>query len=182
MAEFMLFDRCIKSTNHYLALLRRRKEQIRTRNEFEISAVPRPEESSWSYLSRFGSDKALVNLIGINRYGFNRLVKKFRLYYPHRFNKGKGGRPAKVLFPQALGMLLQFYTSPMELKTLGQLHGVRRDQAAKIIKRAEVALSKALKSEVLAKITWPSKEKQKEWAAKIKLQSICQCCQHLEHT
>lgn len=80
---------------------------------------------------------------------------------------GKGGRPVKVLAAQALGLLLQFYCSALELKSLAQLHGIRKNTASRTLRKAEVALIKSLRNEPLTKITFPSKEKQAIFAGKI---------------
>ena len=74
MEDFVFMQQHVNAGNLYLAILRRTREQIRTRNEFDVGAVPRPLESSWAYLSRFGDNSAFLNILGINRDGFYRLV------------------------------------------------------------------------------------------------------------
>ncbi len=64
-------------------------------------------------------------------------------------------------------MLLQFYASTSELKTIGQLHGCRKNTASRIIRKAELALDKTLRTHPLSKILWPSKYQQQQWANKI---------------
>ena len=56
-----------------------------------------------------------------------------------------GGRPSKITANQALGMILQFYASALELKTIAQLHGLRKNTASRILKKAETALNDSFK-------------------------------------
>ena len=164
MIEFALLQQFEDEQEYLISLMRRRKEQIRTRNDFENAAVPEPSQSPWASLIKYGSDQAFINILGVDRAGFRLLASKFKNYYRHKFREGRGGRPAKVLFVQALGMVLQFYTAPIEIKTLGQMHGVRRSKATEILQKAEIAFSKTLKHEPLARIAWPDHETQREWA------------------
>ena len=121
-------------------------------------------------LYKNGNDEALINVIGLNRRGFERLLKPFAKYYVVKYHLGRGGRPTKVPKSQALGMLLQFYASSIELKTLAQLHGVQKDVAARILAKAELSLEKkALTEERLSYILWPNKQLQVNWADKIKV-------------
>ena len=165
MIEFSLLQQVEAEDEYLKAVLRRRREQIRTRNDFEAAAVPPPSQSSFVTLMKHGSNEAFLNILGVDRPGFRLLASRFKNYYRHKFQEGRGGRPAKILFVQALGMVLQFYAAPIEIKTVGQLHGVRRPLATEIIKKAEVALAKTLKNEPLARIAWPDQETQQRWAS-----------------
>ena len=138
--------------------------QIRTRNDLDIRALHIPEVSTWQHLYKNGNDEALINVIGLNRRGFERLLKPFAKYYVVKYHLGRGGRPTKVPKSQALGMLLQFYASSIELKTLAQLHGVRKDVAARILAKTELS-----PEERLSFIVWPNKQLQANWADKIKV-------------
>ena len=78
-------------------VIERRKMQIRARNDLDNRAVHIPEVSTWQHLYKNGNDKALMNVIGLNRRGFERLLVKEHL--------GRGGRPTRVPKSQALEML-----------------------------------------------------------------------------
>ena len=147
-----------------LLYLIKKKLQIRTRNVLNNRALPNPANSSWSYLYKYGDDESFISAVGVSRAGFELLYDNFKKKFIIKYNRKKGGRPSKVCKRQALGLLLTFYASTTELKTLGQLHGVRPNTASRILKKAELALEKSLKEEPLAKIRWPTKRQQREWA------------------
>ena len=148
-------------------LLQRRRMQIKTRNDVNTISLPSPEQSSWQYLYKNGDDQSFINIIGINKSTFKMLLKLFSLHYKHKYHLGKGGRPSKLSTSQTLGMLLQFYASTSEMKSIAQLHGLRKNLASKIIRRAEASLSLALRNINIAKIKWPSKLLLQKWAGKI---------------
>lgn len=168
--EFIIAEEIeIANEENMLALImERRRLQLRTRNDLDIGALHTPEASTWQHLYRNGCDEALINVIGLNRHGFETLLTTFSKYYVVRYHLGKGGRPSKVPKSQALGMVLQFYASSVELKTIAQLHGVRKDLASRILAKGELALEKTLKEERQAFILWPSKQLQSDWAYRIK--------------
>ena len=151
-------------------IIERRKLQIRTRNDLDIGALHIPEDSTWHHLYKHETDKALINVIGLNRQGFERLLKTFsRHYVVNIIWAEEERRPTKVHKSQALGMLLQFYSSAVELKSVAQLHGVRKDVASCILAEAEIAVENALQEERLSFILLPSKHLQAHWADKIKM-------------
>jgi hypothetical protein len=148
-----------------LLLLLRKREQIRTRNDLRNSALCKPADSSWAHLYTNGDDASFINVIGITRGAFDNLHKQFQLEYNRlsRNHSKKGGRPNKVDSTQALGMILQFYSSTIELKNLGQLHGVVKSVCSTILKKADDCLSAVLAVEPLARIVWPNKSTQNKW-------------------
>ena len=94
MSSLLLFCVCeqeLLDTELLINLMRRRKEQIRTRNDINNQALPLPEQSSWKYLYHSGNDQSFINILGIDRSGFNRLLLRFRRYYNHKFHLGKVG-------------------------------------------------------------------------------------------
>jgi hypothetical protein len=111
-----------------------------------------------------GDDESLISVIGLNRNGFDMLLATFKTHYSVKYNKGKGGRPSKVDTAQALGMVLQFYASASELKTIAMLHGCRTNTASRILENAEAALELTLKEHPLATIRLPSKADQQQFA------------------
>ena len=101
-------------------LLMKKKMQIRTRNRVKVAALPDVPYSSWSTLYENGDDEDFISILGINRSGFKRLLKGFARHYAYNCSK-KGGRRPIIDQAQALGLLLQFYASTLEYKTLAQL-------------------------------------------------------------
>jgi hypothetical protein len=136
---------------------------MKERNVLSMAALPIPIESPWAHLVRGGDDPCFIAATGLDKVGFYNLLEKFRHYYTHRYHLGRGGRPSKVDTAQALGIVLQFYRSPIEQSNLGQLHGCRANTLSRILDKAEKALQKALQKEELASVTWPSIQKQREW-------------------
>ncbi len=110
-----------------LTLLKLR-DQIRTRNDLNNNSIPKPEQSAWNYLYKNGDDQSFINSIGIDRQAFQYLLSKFSKTYRHKYQCGKGGRPSKLSTCQSLGMLLEFYASPSELKQIAKLHGIQHGE------------------------------------------------------
>ncbi len=112
-----------KNNRSLLALcLYRHRITVRSRNDISNTALCTPDKSSWVFLDKSSSDESFLNIVGLNRSGFDRLFRKFKRYYTFRFVGPRGGRPSKLSKRQALGMLLQFYASTSELKQIAQLH------------------------------------------------------------
>ena len=148
-------------------LLYKKKMRLKVRNDISNGALPPPEASSWAFLYKFGDDRSFINVLGISRAPFELLVSWFTRFYAIPFTKGQGGRPQKLSTRQSLALLLQFYAAPLELKSLAQLHGLRKNTASRILVKAEVALNEALTRMKLARIKWPSKTTQREWGEKV---------------
>jgi hypothetical protein len=153
-----------KNNRSLLALcLYRHRITVRSRNDISNTALCTPDKSSWVFLDKSSSDESFLNIVGLNRSGFDRLFRKFKRYYTFRFVGPRGGRPSKLSKRQALGMLLQFYASTSELKQIAQLHGLRKNTASRLLIKAEKALCLALRHDPLGSVKWPSKDKQREW-------------------
>jgi hypothetical protein len=87
------------------ALMLRRCEQSRTRNDVRKDCLAPTHQSRWSHLFANGNDEAFISAMGINKRGFDILWREFRKYYEVKYLRGKGGRPSTVTPCQALGML-----------------------------------------------------------------------------
>lgn len=166
MSAGLLFRRRINLLRQE-ALMLRRREQIRTRNDVRKECLVPTHQCSWSHLFANGNDEAFISAMGVNKRGFDILWREFRKHYEVKYLRGKGGRPSTVTPCQALGMLLQFYASEVDLKSIALLHGVPRATASKTLLKAELALNKSLQRLTLAKIKWPSKAEQRAYAARI---------------
>ena len=148
----------------YDLLMQRRIMQIRTRHDPDKQCVPPPQESASMYLLRTASDVAYISRLGIPVAAFHRLLRQFHHLVPRR-RAGWPGRPPSITPAQALALVLEFYSSTGELKTLGALYGLTSRRASTWLERAEVALYTVLQRERLARICWPSFETQRMWGS-----------------
>ncbi len=120
-------------------------------------------QSPWYKLYHDGDDGSLIALISLNREAFNVLLDEFKLHYHFRSGPGKKGRPRRVRdYHTVLAIILHYYTSTMEYKSLCEMFGVTMSTLARIIEEGEAALSETLSNLPLAKVKWrimtPSKE------------------------
>jgi len=143
-------------------LLKRRRLQIKTRNDARCDSIPHPSESAWVHLSRTSDDVSYVARLGIPVSAFNLVLRHFWARVPHDA-RGKRGRKPRILPSQALGLICEFYASKGEAKQLGASHGLTSRQTSRWIQRAEVALFEALSFVPQARIVWPSFQQQREW-------------------
>ena len=162
-----LILKMIRIRRRHMLLLERRRMQIRTRNTLRTIALCLPETSSWSYLKERGDDSSFISALGLNRRGFYDILLLFQTHYVHRYGTELGGRPSKIDTTQALAMILQFYASSVEYKTLAQLHGCSTAVVGRVIQKAEIALSKSLGEHPLAGIKWPKVNVMRQWAARV---------------
>jgi hypothetical protein len=142
--------------------LKRRRMQIRTRNDAKGGSVPHPTESPWAYLFRTFNDVAYISRLGIPVHAFNMILRHFWRRVPHD-HPGKRGRKPKILPSQALGLILEFYASKGEAKQLGASHGLTSRRTNDWLELAEDALYEALSYVPQANIVWPSLQRQREW-------------------
>ncbi len=112
----------------YDLLMQRRIIQIRTRHDPGKQCVPPPQESASMYLLRTASDVAYISRLGIPVAAFHRLLRQFHHLVPRR-RAGWPGRPPSITPVQALALVLEFYSSTGELKTLGALYGLTSRRA-----------------------------------------------------
>ena len=142
--------------------LKRRRMQIRTRNDAEGDSVPHPTESAWACLFRTFDDVAYVSRLGIPVAAFQTILRYFWRRVPHDY-PGRKGRKPKIVPSQALGLILEFYASKGEAKQLGAAHGLTSRETNRWLERSEEALFEALSFVPEARIVWPSFQQQREW-------------------
>jgi len=145
-------------------LMQRLIMQIKTRHDPDKQCLPPPQDSASAYLLRTASDVAYISRLGLPVASFYRLLQHFQKFVPHR-RAGWPGRPPSITPAQALALVLEFYCSTSESKTLGALYGLTSRRAATWLERAEVALYSVLQREPLARISWPCFETQRTWGA-----------------
>lgn len=146
-------------------LLLQLRASIRSRNRLSVADVGHPSESTWHHLYRFGSNEAFINVMGLNRAAFHKLLLAFAPHYSVKSGAGKRGRPPKLNSKRmVLGLLLHYYAGTCEIKTLCELFRMPPSTCARIIHHAEFALFQALPTLKHARIRWPSFEEQRQWA------------------
>jgi hypothetical protein len=147
----------------------RAKLSIRTRNYVTRQCLPPPNTIPWLKLYQDGSDENLINVISLSRAAFEVLLTAFSRHYIMSSGPGRSGRPRAIpLKSTVLGMLLQFYTAPIEYKTLSQLFAIPPATLTRTMQAAEIALQSALRELPEATIRWPTVDEQRQFAALVK--------------
>ncbi|KAI9916134.1 hypothetical protein PsorP6_018002 [Peronosclerospora sorghi] len=136
----------------------------RVRNYVTAAALPRPFESPWAMLDRYGDDTDFMAMMRLNRAAFDALVVPFTRNYEVRSGPGRSGRPTRLQnYRAALTLVLQFYGSLSDLKHLCSVFLIPPDTASRCLAKAEEALSLALDSVADAEVCWPTAREQVEW-------------------
>ncbi|KAI9917955.1 hypothetical protein PsorP6_013323 [Peronosclerospora sorghi] len=123
--------------------------QLATRvmNYVTAAALPRPFESPWAILDRYGDDTDFMATMRLNRAAFDALVVPFTRHYEVRSGPGRSGRPTRLQNHRAaLSLVLQFYGSRSDLKHLCSVFGIPPATASRCLAKVEEALSLALDS------------------------------------
>ncbi|KAI9895952.1 hypothetical protein PsorP6_019535 [Peronosclerospora sorghi] len=68
----------------------------RVRNYVTAAALPRPFESPWAMLDRYGDDTDFMAMMLLNRSAFYSLVVPFTSHYEVRSGHGRSGRPTRL--------------------------------------------------------------------------------------
>ena len=142
--------------------LRMQQRQTPTiRDEF----LPKPNVSAWRLVWDHGDDDAFMACTSLTRLAFNKLLGEFSKHYQFNFNKGKGGRPPRLVRKEdVLAFVLRYLVEPMTWKGMCQIYGIPRSTANRTQVKAEEALRKALQHLQDAAIRWPTLLEQKLWA------------------
>ncbi|ETV82174.1 hypothetical protein H257_04886 [Aphanomyces astaci] len=108
----------------------------------------------------------------LGHYSKNNLLALFSGEYEQPSRRGKGGRPPRVVHAHAdLALVLHLYTGAVEQKSLQELFALTPSTCARILRKGEEALVRALAACPDAVIKWPSKATQARWAAMSNLRS-----------
>ena len=139
--------------------------QIRTRNFIKSRSLLRDAtESPWYCLYHNRCRESFIATTSLDPDSFDHLLKYFSRFYVVKSGVGKRGRPPRLPHKHAaLGMLLTFYCSPSEYKTLCKVFATAPATTARVIQNAEIALNKTLKVLRDARIVWPTKDEQLHW-------------------
>ena len=100
-------------------LMIRLRMTIRERNYLHSHCLLRfVQESAWYKLYRDGGDSDLINVVSVNRNGFERLLSEFRKHFSWKSGTEKGGRPPRCPDKHcALALVLHSYCSEAGQKT-----------------------------------------------------------------
>ncbi|RHY77236.1 hypothetical protein DYB34_011527 [Aphanomyces astaci] len=96
------------------------------------------------------------------------LLRVFTKHYTWKSGKGKSGRPAKLTYKhQALALVFHFYTAACESNTLCEMFGIPPSTFSSTLAKAEAALECTLKEIPDARVRYPTKPVQRQWASQI---------------
>ena len=140
---------------------------IRVRNYLTRWDLVDANQSPFLNLLHNGTDEALINVISLDRNGFNLLLEEFQNHYLVHSGPQRRGRPPKIPKSLALGMLLSHYSAPSEQKSLCVAFGVPPSTVSRVLGKAAIALEKALECLVMARIKYPCREAQADMALKV---------------
>lgn len=140
----------------------RRRSMLRVRNVISSASLPRDaRDSVWYRIYQERDNSTFISTTSLDADAFDFLLLNFSKYYVVKSGRGKGGRPPRLVHKHAvLACLLHFYSSTVELKTLSEVFAVVPSTLSVILRKAELALEKALGTIDDARICFPSKETQ----------------------
>ncbi|RHZ26679.1 hypothetical protein DYB31_008490 [Aphanomyces astaci] len=111
--------------------------------------------------------ESFISTVSVTPDAFDHILAHFKHEYVVLSRPGRSGRPSRIPKKHAvLAMLLHYYTTAVEGKTMQELFSLTPSTFARVLGRAEDALWRTLKSIPDASIRWPSKVKQANWASK----------------
>ena len=139
--------------------------QVRTRNYMKGPSLLRDAtRSPWYCLYHSRCRQSFIATTSLDPDSFDHLLKYFSRFYVVKFGVGQPGRPPRLPHKHAaLGMVLTFYCSPSEYKTLCKVFATTPATTSRILEKAEAALNQVLKVIKDARIVWPTKEQQLYW-------------------
>lgn len=162
--------RAIEESRHdqalFRAILLRMRSLLRVRNVVSSTSLPVDQEQSvWYTIYSNRDESTFIQVVSIPPSSFDRLLSAFDRFYVVKSGPGKRGRPCRIVFKHAvLALLLHYYTHATEQKTLVELFAVSPSTFSRVLKNAEIALSKALRVIPESFVQWPSIPIQQRWA------------------
>ncbi|KAG9412142.1 hypothetical protein AC1031_017771 [Aphanomyces cochlioides] len=132
-----------------------------------VSRIVDQELAPWYVMYRSGHTASFVSTVSLPPRAFNDLLQEFAKLYIVKSGQGRPGRPPRISHTHAvLAVLLHYYTAAVEHKTLQELFGVTPATFSRVLRRSEIALSRALDNVSEARIAWPNHHGQELWASK----------------
>ncbi|KAJ3290359.1 hypothetical protein HDU76_007402 [Blyttiomyces sp. JEL0837] len=145
-------------------MLRRQRLTVQNRHYLVSSSLGHAYQSHWHTLRQDADDRSYMNVMGLTVAAFEELFIRFAPFYIVKSGPGKKGRPTRLVDKRsALGLLLHFYASCLDQKTLCEFFCIPPSTLSRTLSKAELAMAKALKGWEPAAIKWPSKEQQRQW-------------------
>ncbi|RHZ12769.1 hypothetical protein DYB37_013481 [Aphanomyces astaci] len=130
---------------------------------YEVRALIK-DQSDAAWYTMYES-RSIIDTVSIPPNDFDDLLRVFSVHYTVCSRPGRRGRPPRVQQKHAvLAMLLHYYTAVVKKKTLQELFGVSSTTFSRVLRRAEVALDRALSHMQDAAVRCPSKTLQRDWA------------------
>jgi hypothetical protein len=109
----------------------------------------------------------LIASIGLDYHAFFTLLQNFKLFYPKNRLRRAGRKRRLEDVTDVLGLVLTFYSDKQRFNKLGAHFGIGMAVLSRTLKLAEACLNVTLRHMVDARICWPSKELQKDWARRV---------------
>ncbi|KAG9406776.1 hypothetical protein AC1031_003100 [Aphanomyces cochlioides] len=132
-----------------------------------VALIVNQEQSPWYFMYSSRHTPSFISTVSLPPRAFDNLLLEFSKHYKVHSRYGRGGRPPRIPYTHAvLAMLLHYYTTAVEHKTLQELFGVAPTTFSRVIRKAEIALSHALESLGDSRIIWPDQQTQTIWAEK----------------
>lgn len=97
---------------------------MRKRHYLATNCLIFPCESSWTTFYLTGNDINMINITGLDRQSFKKLLFHFSKCFNGKWKIHSNGRPRKLEMHQILGLLLAFYSDTMSLVWMDVLFGV----------------------------------------------------------
>ncbi|ETV66262.1 hypothetical protein H257_17231 [Aphanomyces astaci] len=166
IAAALLLCRMRRRRRQKRLLLMRLGGSLRERRAIESRALIKDQsDAAWYTMYESRSIPSFIATVSIPPDDFDDLLRVISVHYTVCSGPGCRGRPPRVQQKHAvLAMLLDYYTAAVEHKTLQELFGVSPTTFSRVLRRAEVALDRALSRMQDAAVRWPSKALQRDWA------------------
>jgi hypothetical protein len=150
-------------------LLALRERMRLTNHNYHLSAVLKHyQDTAWSQIYRNPTDNSMLASISLHMAGFQTLLVQFERFYEIRSGPRLPGRPARTPTKHAvLAMMLTFYCDTISQKRLVELFGMPRSTQSRVMRKAEIALFRALQHIPDAQVNWPTLQQQQLWSAAV---------------
>src|SRR5271169_5400078 len=122
-------------------LLFRMRLSIRERSYLTSQALVAAHASPWQVLDKHGSDLNFQSIVALSRNAFDDLARAFARHYVVLSGPGRSGRPTRLVDKRsALALLLHYYASSSEIKTLCEVFGSPPSTTERTLQKAADAL------------------------------------------
>ncbi|KAG9405294.1 hypothetical protein AC1031_004400 [Aphanomyces cochlioides] len=148
-----------------LACLLRLRMMIRTPNKIQSTALVDGSKIPWHTMYTSKCNESFIATTSLDYESFEKLLAVFSSKYIVKSGPGQRGRPSRCSHKHVvLASLLHSYAAPVEHKTLSELFEIPPSTLSRVLSKAEIALSAALRDIPEARIQFPNLETQQSWA------------------